>query len=80
MTNTYKKFLGLILVSMTGGLLLAYLQWNLGSSSGVDIQPRLESPVKKLLERNIQRTIGGYQDIAYHIKQNVARCVILVRS
>lgn len=78
MVKVYKKWLGLILVSVSGILLLAFFHaWGPGSSSEVNIQPRLESPIKKLLKGKIQDTIGGYQDIAYHIKEDVARCVIL---
>lgn len=74
----HKKFFGLILV-LSGILLTALFYWNPGSISEVNIQPRQESAIKKLLEEKIQHTIGGYQDIAYRIKENVARCVILVR-
>uniref|UniRef100_A0A7N5ZUV9 Beta-1,4 N-acetylgalactosaminyltransferase n=1 Tax=Anabas testudineus TaxID=64144 RepID=A0A7N5ZUV9_ANATE len=68
----HKKFFGLILV-LSGILLTALFYWNPGSISEVNIQPRQESAIKKLLEEKIQHTIGGYQDIAYRIKENVAR-------
>lgn len=72
---TKKKCLGLILLS--GLLLLALLQvlspW---THSGVDIQQRQGSSVKKLLDGKIQDIISGYRDIAYHTKEDVAWCVI----
>lgn len=73
MIINYKKIFGLILVTSTGVLLLAFLHWNPGPSSVVDIQLRMKSPIMKVQERKVQHTIGDYQDIAYNIKNNVAR-------
>lgn len=70
MRATFKKCFGLLLVS---GLLVALFRtWYPGTSSGVDIQPRQEGLLKKILEGKIRETISAYQDIAYHIKDDVA--------
>lgn len=67
-----KKFLGLILIS--GLLLTALLHvWNPWSGSVVDIQPRQQSTMKNLIERTTQLLVSSYEDIAYHIKEDVAR-------
>lgn len=72
---TKKKCLGLILLN--GLLFLAILQvWSPWTHPGVDIEPRQGSSVKKLLDGKIQDIIGGYRDIAYHTKEDVAWCVI----
>lgn len=74
MRASCKKCLGLLLVS---GLLLALFHvWRPGTSSVVDIRPRQGDLMKKLFEAKIQDTVSGYHDIAYHIKEDVARCVI----
>ncbi|XP_059188961.1 beta-1,4 N-acetylgalactosaminyltransferase 1a [Centropristis striata] len=66
----YKKCLAMILVS---GLLLALLHaWIPRASSGVDITPREGGQLKKLLEGKIGDSIGGYDNIEYHIKDDVA--------
>ncbi|KAK2851381.1 hypothetical protein Q5P01_007657 [Channa striata] len=73
MIYTFKKCVGLISITVSGLLLLAVFNaWGTWSSSGVDIQPRLESPIKKLLEEKLQDSISDYQHIAYHIKEDVA--------
>lgn len=66
-----KKFFGLILIS--GLLLTALLHvWNPWSGSVVDIRPRQQSTIQNLIDRATQRSVSGYQDIAYHIKEGVA--------
>ncbi|XP_031139620.1 beta-1,4 N-acetylgalactosaminyltransferase 1a [Sander lucioperca] len=70
MHANYKKCVGVILVS---GLLLAlFYAWGPGSSSGVDIRPRQEGLIKELLEGKFRDPISGNDDIAYHIKDDVA--------
>ncbi|XP_070824748.1 beta-1,4 N-acetylgalactosaminyltransferase 1a [Chaetodon trifascialis] len=68
MSTTYKKCLVLILVN---GLLLlvVFHAWSPRTSSPVDIWQRQGRPVKTLLNAKI---ISGNQDIAYHIKEDVA--------
>ncbi|XP_039657545.1 beta-1,4 N-acetylgalactosaminyltransferase 1a isoform X2 [Perca fluviatilis] len=71
MRANYKKCVGLILVS---GLLLAlFYAWSPGTSSGVDIRPRQEGLIKELIEGKIRDPFSGNHDIAYHIKDDVAR-------
>ncbi|XP_067448302.1 beta-1,4 N-acetylgalactosaminyltransferase 1a isoform X2 [Thunnus thynnus] len=66
-----KKSFGLIVIS--GLVLLALFHaWSPGTSSEVDIQPRQGSTIEKLLEEKIRKTISGYPNIAYHIKEDVA--------
>ncbi|XP_054465279.1 beta-1,4 N-acetylgalactosaminyltransferase 1a isoform X2 [Anoplopoma fimbria] len=70
MPATYKKCFGLLLI---GGLLLfLFFAWSPGTSSGVDIQRRQGGLIQKLLQGKIQETLSGYNDIAYHIKEDVA--------
>lgn len=72
--RTTRKCLGLILAS--GLLLLAlFYAWSPGTSSGVDIWQRQGRPVKKL-NAKMQDIISGNPDIAYHIKEDVAWCVM----
>lgn len=75
MRATCKKCLGLIFL---GGLLLIALfrGWGSLTSSGVDIRLTQESPMKKLLDESINKTISGYADIAYHVKEDVAWWVV----
>lgn len=75
MRTTYKKCLSLILISVLLLLALFYAS-SPGTSSVVDIRPRQDSPLKKLLDGKIGDTISGYRDIPYHIKEEVAWCVI----
>uniref|UniRef100_A0A8D2ZL75 Beta-1,4 N-acetylgalactosaminyltransferase n=1 Tax=Scophthalmus maximus TaxID=52904 RepID=A0A8D2ZL75_SCOMX len=72
MRTIYKKCLGLICVNAVGLMALFY-SWSLESSSGIDLRLRHGIPVKKLLAGKIQDIIGGYDDIAYHINEEVAR-------
>ena len=70
MRATFKKCLVLILL---GGLLLALFHaWSPGTGSAVDIRPRQGGLLKKLIEEKTRDTIGGYHDIAYTIKEDVA--------
>ncbi|XP_038578497.1 beta-1,4 N-acetylgalactosaminyltransferase 1a isoform X1 [Micropterus salmoides] len=71
MRTTYKKCLSLILISVLLLLALFYAS-SPGTSSVVDIRPRQDSPLKKLLDGKIGDTISGYRDIPYHIKEEVA--------
>lgn len=75
MRACYKKSLGLIVIS--GFLLLALFHvWSPGTISGVDIRPRQGSAIEKLLEWKFQDAVSDYHDIAYHINEDVAWCVI----
>lgn len=74
MRATYKKCLGLLLIS--GLLLSLFYAWSPGTSSRVDIRSRQRGRIQKLLQGKIQDTISVYQDIGYHIKDDVARLVI----
>lgn len=79
MLRLYKRCLGLILVSVSGILTLALFQtWTNGSSSRVDVQPILENPLISVFEAKIKDGIRDHQHIAFEIKQDVARCVIIV--
>lgn len=74
MRTSYKKCLGLVLVS--GLLLLALFNaYSPGTGSVVDIRPRQGSPMQKLIDGIIRDTISGHNDIAYNIKEDVAWCV-----
>ncbi|KAM8755034.1 beta-1,4 N-acetylgalactosaminyltransferase 1a [Acanthopagrus schlegelii] len=72
MRITSKKCLGPML--LTGLTLLAlFYAWSPGASSSVDVRPRQRSPLQKLLHETIQGIISGHHnDIAYHIKEDVA--------
>ena len=76
MRVTIKKCLGPML--LTGLTLLAlFYAWSPGASSSVDVRPRQRSPLQKLLHETIQGIISvHHNDIAYHIKEDVAWCVI----
>ncbi|XP_022597639.1 beta-1,4 N-acetylgalactosaminyltransferase 1-like isoform X2 [Seriola dumerili] len=71
MHKTSKKCLGLIFVSIVG-LLALYHVWCPGSSSEVDIQPRQGGTIKELLDGKIRDITSAYNDITYHIKEDVA--------
>ncbi|XP_073326150.1 beta-1,4 N-acetylgalactosaminyltransferase 1a [Pagrus major] len=72
MRFTYKKCLGPLLVSGLTLLALFYA-WSPGTSSVVDVRPRQGSPLQKLLNETILGIVSGYHnDIAYHIKEDVA--------
>lgn len=72
MRTPHKKCLGLILIS---GLLLLFLfyGWSPGTSSVVDIQPKEWSKIKKLLRQRFQDSSSDFQDIPYHINEDMAR-------
>lgn len=71
MRSSYKKCLGLILIS--GLLMLALFHaYSPGTGSVVDIRPRQGSPIQKLIDGKIRDTVSGYNDIAYNIKEDVA--------
>ncbi|XP_063750021.1 beta-1,4 N-acetylgalactosaminyltransferase 1a isoform X2 [Eleginops maclovinus] len=71
MRTNFKKYLGLILL---GGLLIAlFLAWSPRTTSAVDLWPRQGGLLKKLIKEKVQDTIGGHHDIAYHIKEDMAR-------
>lgn len=69
-----KKCFRLILACV-GGLLLTTLfyEWSLWASSEVDIQARHRSQIQKLVNGIVEDTISGSLDIAYHVKEDVAR-------
>ncbi|XP_042346967.1 beta-1,4 N-acetylgalactosaminyltransferase 1a [Plectropomus leopardus] len=61
------------LILVSGLLLLAlFCTWNPGTSLGVDIRPRQRGDMEKLFKEKIRDTISGYEDIAFHIKDDVA--------
>lgn len=66
---------------LTGLTLLAlFYAWSPGTSSVVDVWPRQGNQLQKLLDETNQGIISGHHnDIAYHIKEDVARCVITQR-
>ncbi|KAI4823951.1 hypothetical protein KUCAC02_012503 [Chaenocephalus aceratus] len=70
MRATFKKCLVLIL--LVGLLLALFYAWSPGTGSAVDIRPRQGGLLKKLIEEKTRDTIGGYHDIAYNIKEDVA--------
>uniref|UniRef100_A0A7N9AYE8 Beta-1,4 N-acetylgalactosaminyltransferase n=1 Tax=Mastacembelus armatus TaxID=205130 RepID=A0A7N9AYE8_9TELE len=53
-------------------LLVVFNTWRAGSRSEVDLWPRHRSPLEKVLEGKVQKTISDSHDIPYHIKQDVA--------
>ncbi|XP_018521549.1 beta-1,4 N-acetylgalactosaminyltransferase 1a [Lates calcarifer] len=74
MRYTYKKCLGrfFVIVGVGAVSLALFHACSPGSSSGVDIRPRQGSPITALLKGKIQGIISGDEDIAYHIKEEVA--------
>ncbi|KAF7664559.1 hypothetical protein LDENG_00172560 [Lucifuga dentata] len=64
------KYVGLLLVAELL-LLLLFHAWCPGTSSGVNIQPKLHNSIQKLLMEKTIHAISGYPDIAYHIKEDV---------
>nr|XP_033486076.1 beta-1,4 N-acetylgalactosaminyltransferase 1a isoform X1 [Epinephelus lanceolatus] len=61
-------------ILVTGLLSFAlFCAWSPGTSSGVDIRPGQRGHIEKLLEEKIRDTISDYHDIAYHLKDDVAR-------
>ncbi|XP_029912594.1 beta-1,4 N-acetylgalactosaminyltransferase 1a [Myripristis murdjan] len=66
-----KKGFALLLV---GGLLLVALFYSLspGAGSKVDIRRGQGSTIEKLLQKKNKESISGYQDIPYHINEDVA--------
>lgn len=75
MPVNYKRCLKVILFPVFLLVALFYF-WNPSSSSGVDIQPRQDSPIQKLINEKIQNIKSDYSDITYKIKENAARCVV----
>ncbi|XP_034394269.1 beta-1,4 N-acetylgalactosaminyltransferase 1a [Cyclopterus lumpus] len=70
MRATFKTCLGLLLIS--GLLLSLFCAWSPGTGSSVDIRSRQGGQIQKLLKEKIQGTISVYQNIPYHIKDDVA--------
>uniref|UniRef100_A0A672YDC1 Beta-1,4 N-acetylgalactosaminyltransferase n=1 Tax=Sphaeramia orbicularis TaxID=375764 RepID=A0A672YDC1_9TELE len=70
MRARYKKVVGLILVS--GLAVTLFHTWSHSTSSEVDIQPRLGTPLKELLQRIHRDNISDSQVDGYHIKEDVA--------
>lgn len=70
----YRKYFRLTLVASLLFVVLFQL-WNPLSSSGVDIRPRQGQLEQKLFSEKIEDLLIGYPDIAYHIKEDVARLV-----
>ncbi|XP_071332295.1 beta-1,4 N-acetylgalactosaminyltransferase 1a [Trachinotus anak] len=71
MRNTSKRCLGVIFFSVAV-LLVLFHDWCPGSSSGVDIRSRQESTIKQLLDGKIHEITSAYNNITYHIKEEVA--------
>lgn len=54
---------------------LLFHSWNAGSGSGVSIRPGQHGSIQKLLEEKTKGFVGGHDDIAYRVKEEVAGCV-----
>lgn len=76
MFGSFKKRLVLIVISGLLLLVALFHAWRPGTSSGVDIRPRLGSAIEKILIEKIQDSISDYQDISYNIKEDVAWWVV----
>lgn len=77
MAYKYKKYFRLTFLA---GLLFVVLFqfWKPLSSSGVDVRPRRGQLQTKLFSEKIEDLLIGYPDIAYHIKDDVARLVYVL--
>ncbi|XP_062247261.1 beta-1,4 N-acetylgalactosaminyltransferase 1a isoform X2 [Platichthys flesus] len=71
MRNICRKCLCLIF--SVGGLIALFHTWSHETSSGVDLRQRHGGSVKTLLARQIEDINSGYEDIAFRIKEQVAR-------
>lgn len=76
MRKKSEKCLRLTLV--VGALLVAlFYFWSPGSIEEVDIRPRQDTPIKYFFTIKTGDATDSYEDIPYHVKEEITRCVFL---